>query len=252
MLVRQRTPEIMDDPALDESLHFDALTGLGRLNMASAAHVYFTRCLTTCHRNSDVRPLRILDIATGGADIPFALARFSKSSAIPIELEACDISDTALRFAERRAKSEDLHIKFFKLDAINEPLPEKYDLVMTSLFTHHLDPPDVIRLLSKMRGAARQAVLIDDLERSSLNLALVTLATRVLARSPIVHHDGPASVRAAYTFDEMLAMARQAGLANAKIERHFPCRLFLQDWVAGASEIRESKGLVPKDRASNG
>jgi 2-polyprenyl-3-methyl-5-hydroxy-6-metoxy-1,4-benzoquinol methylase len=234
MLVRKRTPEIMDDPGLDESLHFDALTGLGRLNMASAAHLHVTRCLTTCHRNSGTKPVRILDIATGGADIPFAISRFAKSSAIPIEIEACDISETALRFAEKRAKQEGLPIKFFKLDALNESLSQNYDLVMTSLFTHHLDPPDVVRLLSKMRGAARQAVLVDDLERSSLNLAMVTFASRLLARSPIVHHDGPASVRAAYTFDELLELAQEAGLKNAKIQRHFPCRLFVQDWAANA------------------
>jgi ubiquinone/menaquinone biosynthesis C-methylase UbiE len=231
MLVRKRTPEIMDDPTLEESLHFDALTGLGRLNMASAAHVHVTRCLTTCHRNSGGKIIRILDIATGGADIPFALSRYARSAAIPIEIEACDISDTALRFAEQRAKKEGLQINFFRLDALNENLPQGYDLVMTSLFTHHLDPPDVIRLLSKMRGASKQAVLVDDLERSLLNLTLVTAATRILARSPIVHHDGPASVRASYTFKEMLELARQAGLQNAKVERHFPCRLFLQDWA---------------------
>lgn len=49
----------------------------------------------------------------------------------------------------------------------------------------------------------------------------------VLSRSPVVHFDGPASVRAAYTPAELRALADQAGLAGATVRPVFPCRMLL-------------------------
>jgi hypothetical protein len=98
---------------------------------------------------------------------------------------------------------------------------------MTSLFTHHLDPPEIVGLLAKMARSARLMVLVNDLERSKISLFSVTLATRILTTSPVVRHDGPASVRAAFTRQEMLDMALQAGLKGAQIQPHWPCRMLL-------------------------
>jgi hypothetical protein len=43
-----------------------------------------------------------------------------------------------------------------------------------------------------------------------------------------VHSDGPISVEAAFTVDEMKAMARQANLHGAKISRCWPARMLLE------------------------
>ena len=79
-----------------------------------------------------------------------------------------------------------------------------------------------------MADAAERLVLVNDLNRSRFNLGLVTTASRLLTRSRIVHHDGPASVRAAFTMAEALQLAVQAGLANAEVAPQFPCRWLLK------------------------
>jgi hypothetical protein len=86
-----------------------------------------------------------------------------------------------------------------------------------------------VRLLRRMADAAGHLLLISDLHRSRCNLALAYAATRLLTRSPVVHYDGPASVRAAYTADEMLDLARAAGLCGANVRRHWAAR-FLLHW----------------------
>lgn len=83
------------------------------------------------------------------------------------------------------------------------------------------------RLLAAMKAAAGRLVLVSDLVRGRLNLGLVTAACRALSRSPVVHFDGPASVRAAYTPAELRALADQAGLAGATVRPVFPCRMVL-------------------------
>jgi hypothetical protein len=53
-------------------------------------------------------------------------------------------------------------------------------------------------------------------------LALVWLATRVFTRHRFARHDGPLSVRRAYSPGELRSLAAAAGLAPPVIRRH-PC-----------------------------
>jgi hypothetical protein len=71
-----------------------------------------------------------------------------------------------------------------------------------------------------MRGAARLGVIVNDLLRTRVSLALVWLATRLLARHPMSRHDGPLSVRRAYSPDELRALAARAGLGRLVVRRY--------------------------------
>jgi hypothetical protein len=118
---------------------------------------------------------------------------------------------------------------FFVRDAVRDPLPADFDVVTCSLFLHHLGDDGAATLLAAMGRAAGRLVLVNDLARGPLNLALVWLATRVLTRSPVVRVDGSLSVRAAFTPAEALSLAARAGLTGATVERRWPCR-FLLSW----------------------
>jgi hypothetical protein len=68
------------------------------------------------------------------------------------------------------------------------------------------------------------AILICDLDRSRLNLAMVALASRLVTGSEVVHHDAVASVRNAYTRQEFSALAERALAHPVEVRRLFPCR----------------------------
>ena len=70
-------------------------------------------------------------------------------------------------------------------------------------------------------------VLINDLVRSFAGFALAYVGTRLLSASRIVHTDGPRSVEAAFTGEEVQALAKQAGLQGATVQRRWPCRYLL-------------------------
>lgn len=227
MLTRKRVAELMDEPGLDQTSHVKALQGLERLNLISRSADALCCEIERLESPSGQRPLRILDLATGGGDTPIALFKRLQIKQRRIEIVGADISDTAVDYARKRAHQENADIKFLKLDALHEPLPSNFDVVMTSLFTHHLDPPDVITLLQKMGAAASQLVLVNDLVRSDVALALVWLGSRMFSRSPIVHFDGPASVHASFTPIELRSMGEQAGLKNCYVKSCPPCRQLL-------------------------
>jgi SAM-dependent methyltransferase len=98
--------------------------------------------------------------------------------------------------------------------------PGGADVVTASLLLHHLEPDAAAVSLAEMRAAARLGVVINDLLRSRITLALVWLATRLFARHRFARHDGPLSVRRAYSPDELRALAAQAGLRRIEVRRH--------------------------------
>lgn len=219
---RDRRPELMDDPSLDEAAHRRALAGLARLNAASGIAWRVSRELD---RRFGDEPLRVLDVAAGSGDLAVRLA--SRSRGRGRVFATCDISETACRATTERARAMGLEVEATTVDVLAAPLPAGYDVVMCHLFLHHLDEQDIVRLLASMRAAAGRGVLVTDLTRTRAGYALAWLASRALTRSPVVHTDALLSVRGALTVDELRGLAGEAGLGEARIRRVWPERMML-------------------------
>ena len=97
------------------------------------------------------------------------------------------------------------------------------DVVVYSLFLHHFEVSDDVIILGEAARVARRGIVVDDLSRSRLVWLVTWIVTRPFGRSRIFHVDGPRSVAAAFSKDEMIELARQAGLldARAKCNSHF-------------------------------
>ena len=228
---RQRQPELMDQPGLSEAEHRQALAGLRRVNLLSTSVSKIWSALRAwVPTDPQHPPLRVLDVACGGGDVAIRLSARARQHQIPITIDGCDLSPTALQLARETSQRAGLPgMEFFSQDALREPLPQDYDIIMCSLFLHHLDEGDALKLLRAMSTAARKAILIDDLQRTRWGYVLCWVGCRILTRSKIVHTDGPLSVQGAFTIPEVQSLADQCGLHGARIQRHWPQR-FLLSW----------------------
>jgi len=227
---RDRQPELMDDPSLDPELHAQALRGLARVNWISGTGKgFFNTIRPLAEQTTPDHPLHVLDVACGGGDIAIEIARRARDAGIPLKVSGCDISPTAIELATQRAEADAVDVEFFVADAINKPLRE-VDVTCSSLFLHHLEEADAVRLLERMRDASRQMLLLSDLIRSRWGYFTTWWGIRMLSRSPICHIDGPLSVRAAFRVDEALQLANQAKLTDATLTRLWPERYLLK-WI---------------------
>jgi 2-polyprenyl-3-methyl-5-hydroxy-6-metoxy-1,4-benzoquinol methylase len=224
---RQRQPELMDQAGLDPHQHRRALHGLARINRISASAAIVWRPIQALAQANPGRPLRVLDVATGGGDVPIALWRRAHAAGIPLELCGVDVSDTAVSQARDTARQAGAEAEFLQLDVLHAELPADFDVITTSLFLHHLDEADAVLLLRKMAQATRRLVLVNDLIRSRLGYLAAYFGTRLLSRSPVVHVDGPRSVEGAFTMSEARALAEQAGLHGADLSWRWPWRFLL-------------------------
>jgi 2-polyprenyl-3-methyl-5-hydroxy-6-metoxy-1,4-benzoquinol methylase len=228
---RDRLPELMDQPGLDRETHRRALDGLRAANAISRTSQVIWRGISEAGVvRENGRPLRILDIAAGGGDVVRGVAKLASHHGIAAEAHGCDINSTAVEYAQSVANQAGLSgAKFFQLNALVDSLPDDYDVLMSTLFFHHLGNDDAKHLLGRMAKSARQCVLVDDLCRNRLGYLYAWVGGRLLTRSHIVHTDGPLSVRAAYTIAEFRQLAQEAGLPGVQFRRHWPQR-FLMSW----------------------
>jgi ubiquinone/menaquinone biosynthesis C-methylase UbiE len=110
-------------------------------------------------------------------------------------------------------------------DALRLPFRESaFDLVSCSLFVHHLSEEQAREFAREALRVCRVAVLVHDLVRHPLHLALA-YAGLPLYRSRITRNDAPASVWQAYTVAEMRNCFREAGAAEVSIRQQYLYRM---------------------------
>ena len=158
--------------------------------------------------------LLMLDVAAGGCDVSEALLE-RKSCRIV----ALDLNLRGLRLAQRAVPVGG--------DALRLPFRDTtFDVVMASLFFHHLSNDECVRVLAEMWRVSRRRVLVNDLHRHRVAYFSFRLLSRLFSKSPMVRHDGPVSVRRALRPKELLEIAQRAGIP-ARVYRSFPYRMVL-------------------------
>jgi SAM-dependent methyltransferase len=229
---RRREAEAMDDPGLASERLSSALRGLARINWWSGS----TRMVWSAIRPLLLEPgtaaLRVLDLATGAGDVPIGLARCARRAGWTLEVDGSDRNPRAVAFAQQRAAEFGVHLRFFELDAVRDELPAGYDVLMCSLFLHHLANETARALLARMAAAAGRLVTVNDLVRERAGLLLAHVGSRILSACDVVHGDADRSVRAAFTLAEVRRLAEAAGLNGAVVERRWS-RRYLLTWRRG-------------------
>lgn len=224
---RQCSPELMDEPAIDPATHREALGDLARINRVSLSAAILWASLRKLRPIGPRKSIHVLDLATGGGDVLIQLWRKAQSENVAFSWHGCDISSTALSVANGNAERIGANVELFRHDILGESLTRRYDVVMCSLFLHHLADTNAVCVLRRMKEAASRLVLVNDLERSRTGFVLAWLGTRLLSRSRVVRYDGPVSVRAAFTPGEVRRLAQEAGLAHITVTRRWAFRFLL-------------------------
>jgi ubiquinone/menaquinone biosynthesis C-methylase UbiE len=166
-------------------------------------------------RELGVQSLSLLEVAAGSGYVPEKARQRLETEGLRLEVTLLDRAPSHLNGAKRAVVG----------DALALPFPESsFDLVSCILFAHHLAPVQLVQFFNEALRVCRSAVLVNDLVRHPLHLGLVYLGLP-LYQSRLTRHDAPASVRQAYTPDEMRALLVQTTAARVEIHRHYLFRM---------------------------
>ncbi len=150
----------------------------------------------------------ILDVGTGGADLPRRLRReLPRATIIGVDARR-DVLDLAMRWTRT-----DDRLTLQQADATQLPFADgAAEVAHASLLMHHLDPAVAVAALTEMRRVSRRGVVINDLRRGVLPFVATAATVLALSRARYTRHDGVLSARRAYTLAELDDLASAAGL----------------------------------------
>jgi ubiquinone/menaquinone biosynthesis C-methylase UbiE len=173
------------------------------------------RLLAVAPAHFDARPIRVLDVGTGGADIPLALLADARRRGRDLEIVATEsrpeILSAAIAARPIIARVPDLALELS--DGRSLPhLDRSFDVAHCSMVVHHLEPDDAVRLLEEMARVSRLGIVVNDLSRGRLSWLGAKLLTTTVMRNRFTRNDAPLSVLRAYTRSEMRHLLRRADL----------------------------------------
>ena len=205
---RANIDEIMDDLSRPQPEFDQAYRELSIINRTLGGIRAIERFLP------EVPNLLILDVAAGACDVSEAISRRRACRIVVL-----DRNEKGLRLAEKSLP--------VTADALEMPFRDQtFDVVMASLFFHHLSDEQCVQVLASMWRIAKRLVLVNDLHRHRAAYFSIRALTAAFSRSAMVRHDGPVSVLRAFRPPELLSIARRAGIP-ATVHRSFPYRLVL-------------------------
>ncbi len=171
------------------------------------------------------KTVRLLDVGTGGADIPRAIAAWARRTGRTVHITAIDLVPEIVALARARVGTDPM-ISIVERDVFAlDPAEGRFDYVTASLFFHHVGGRTVETLAALDRLATR-GLIISDLARTPAALAGVWILSR-LAGNAVVRHDAPLSVRRAFTRAELAQAATHAGLSYLRARPEGPFRVTL-------------------------
>lgn len=224
-LPRTDEPEQIDDPGqpfaeLESSMHDVALSNrLFGGTQTVLGHV--ARLLKDVPPHT---PIRVLDIATGSADIPNALLAWGRRRELDLAVIGVDNQEAMLHMAQASAPK----VFLVQADALALPFPPRsFDLALCALAFHHLGFDASVKLLAAMDALTTRGFVVSDLKRDKPTLWGVEAAMAAVKAHPFTRHDAPASVRRAFTVPEYRRMVALSGVQGVRVRTHWYFRVAL-------------------------
>jgi SAM-dependent methyltransferase len=222
---RAQLRELMDEPCEREytRAYFESLALVNRWFLAMRPTLNWLDGLRLPRSG---KPVRILDVGSGYGDGLRRIERWARERGVGVHLTGLDLNaDTTAIAAE--ASGAESRIEWVTGDVFGYVPEQKVDMVVSALFTHHLDDTDVVRFLRWMEANCTMGWFINDLSRAAIPYYQFRWFSRLARLHPGVQNDGPVSIARAFVVDDWIELCALAGLSDedVTIRGWMPARL---------------------------
>jgi len=226
---RAETPELMDaEPCAVEDYRacLRDLAQVNRLTLAARPTLAFLDGLAAAQLVPDDRPLRVVDVGSGYGDMLRRIDRWAQQRDVAVALVGVD-HDPRAAAAAAEATAAGRPIRWVAADFAAFAPEGDVDVVISSLFAHHLDDRTLVRFLAWMEETARIGWFVNDLHRHPLPYYVFSACARIARWHRFVVHDGPVSITRAFVADDWRRALAAAGIPDgvAEIAWRMPFRL---------------------------
>jgi len=204
---RRIEPEILD--TLAPEVARASLADLVRLNRDFGGHSVLRKLLRDAI-DDPLEPISLLDIGGASGDMANVIRESCPGAVVTVLDHVASHMESALPPKVCG-------------DAFALPFRDgSFDYAFSSLFLHHFEDGDVVRLMREMKRVSRRGVLIIDLIRSPLAYWFLPATRFLFGWDSVTVNDGPISFAAAFHKSELRGLAEAAGLRDVRVRAHRP------------------------------
>lgn len=222
-------PELLDTDSGTPQEIAGSLEDLRMFNRRFGGVRAMTALLREVAQSRGLKELEWLDVAGGAGDLVDLTQRSLREEGIALHPVIMDRAPSHLNGSHQNVCGDALALPF---------RDGSFDVVSSSLFVHHLERDELLLFAREGLRVARQAFVINDLIRDPVHLALAWIGQPIY-RSRITRHDAPASVRRAYTVEEIKEILFNAGIGSAQmsVRTFYLYRMGVIVWKTAPSTI---------------
>ena len=169
----------------------------------------------------------VLDVGAGSGELLRFVAEWARKNGRKAQLTGVELNARSVKaIAERSSTFPE--ITAIRGDAFRLPFVDgQFEYALCSLFTHHFKNAEVVGILRELRRVSSRGIFVIDLHRHPVAYFFYTTIGRLFLHNRLIREDGALSILRSFTPNELLELARHAGLDNPRVERHFPYRVVL-------------------------
>ncbi len=174
-------------------------------------------------RRHQLKDVSVIDVGAGsGGILKLLTTMLPDVDMMPLAVE---MNNIALGTISKECSTTG--IMPIKADGLRLPFADKaVDYVICTLFLHHLSDDDATKLISEMDRVARRGFYAVDLNRHPVGYYAYRIFSPLFLQR-FTQEDGALSILRSFTPSELLAVAMQGGVKNARVTHSHANRLVL-------------------------
>jgi SAM-dependent methyltransferase len=212
---RAQLSEQMDEPCSRDELRA-CLRDIAKTNRWLMGYRPLMHWLNTFVLPPSAEPLHILDVGCGYGDGLRRIEQWANTRGIAVELTGLDLNPVTVAIAAEVSPTAN-KIEWISADVLAYTPKRPVDLVISSLFAHHLVEADIVRFLRWMEHHAQLGWFINDLSRGAVSFHLFRVFSKLTGLHHFVQHDGPVSIARSFLPEDWRRMCASAGLRDHSV-----------------------------------
>ncbi len=231
---RSDQKELLDELNIPKRLLYKNLRELDILNRFTGGHSISLKGIKQLITDRQ-KSYHIVDLGCGSGDSLKVIADWARIHKFNVRLTGVDMNGDA--------------IEYLKIHCVNYPEISGFtgdyhdylqnnktvDIVLCSLFCHHLSDNELLSLFNWFRVEAGVGFVINDLKRNRLAYYSAWIFTRLFNGTKLARNDGPISVLRGFKFREMDQLLIKSSISNYSLKEQWIFRFL----IVGKTENHE-------------
>lgn len=190
--------ELMDDFSVEGNLLRESLDSIANINKWLGGNLVTLNGLKKVLKKHTInKPITMLDMGCGNGDMLREVAKFGKKAGYNFILIGIDANQHTIDYAKELSVNYP-EISYLYQDVFSEEFQHlQYDLVLATLFLHHFNEDDIVKLLAPILKKAKLGMVVNDLNRNIIAYYLFSFLC-LFIKNKMTKEDGLVSILRAF------------------------------------------------------